>query len=355
MSSPLRIAIDCRSLAWQHSGIARYLRNVLRELTSLDKANKYYLLNYYPQENIHLPENFEAIIAPPNILIYKFIWTPYYLLRNKIDVYWSPTQELPLIKMGSCRYISTIHDVAFKHKGVVTSINVRVFDFLGIYKRSTQLADVIFTDSEFSKQDIARIYNKPPDSIVVTYLGVESIFRPVSKEIAREYTKNHFDITKPYIFYINTGRPRNLLHAFSLFKQKFPNSDIFLVTLGRSAVPTEDLQLLIAEYGLESYVSHINKYATDIDLLNLYAGANFFVCPSFFEGFGLTPLEALTCGTRILISNTSCLPEIFGELANYCNPHDVSDIRNQLNSMYNETLGKNSLGLLISQKNKSKI
>lgn len=331
------IAVDCRSLRWTHSGIARYLRNILKELMQIDTRNHYFLLNYPAVETHDIPSNFIPVTGPQNFFLYKFVWTPNFLNKHAINVYWSPTQELPLFKVDACRYITTIHDIAFEHPGISTSFNVRALQRLGLYRRSARLADSIFTDSYYSRDDIAQTYNVPLQKIVVTYLGVDKSFYPIDKTIAKRNTEVTFGINFPYIFYINTGKPKNLFTAFAqLIQGEWKARNLKLVCLGASASKEEDVDLLVNSLALRNRVVVMKSQITDSQLVNLYAGAAFFVCPSFFEGFGLTPLEALASGTPILVSNVTSLPEIFGTNAMYCDPFSIKDIKKQLLTMYND-------------------
>jgi glycosyltransferase involved in cell wall biosynthesis len=302
-----------------------------------DINNRYFLLNYPADEPHDIPPNFTPVIGPKNFLLYKFVWTPHILQKHRISVYWSPTQELPLFKVGTCKYITTIHDIAFEHLGISTSFNVRVLQHLGLYRRSATIADAIFTDSYYSRDDIAKTYRIPIQKIVVTYLGVDESFQLIDKNTAKRNVEVSYGINFPYIFYINTGRPKNLFTAFAqLTRNEWKETKLKLVCLGKSVSKDENVDLLVNTLVLQDRVYIMTSHIPDSQLADLYAGAVFFVCPSFFEGFGLTPLEALKCGTRILVSNVTSLPEIFGSNAMYCDPFSIKDIKKQLLTMYND-------------------
>ena len=192
-----------------------------------------------------------------------------------------------------------------------------------------KLADKIFTDSEFSKNDIASVYNYPKNKIYVTYLGIGNEFKKINKFTAKSYIREKLGIKNDYIFFINTGRPRKLLEAFKgmLKKVKKPLS---LVILGDSSKGEKKVVDLVKELNIENNIYFINSHISDIDLNNLYSGAEFFVSPSFYEGFGLTPLEALKSGCPVLISNVTALPEIYKNAALYCDPTSVLDMKKKL-------------------------
>jgi glycosyltransferase involved in cell wall biosynthesis len=330
-----KIAIDCRVLAWKHSGIARYLDNILLQLAELDKTGQYFLLSPVPLPSLYKRKNMTPITLSHNDLVYKFFAIPQYLKKEKIDVFWSPTHDLPLIKMSNCKYIATIHDVAFEHDISPYGWKVRVLHDLGLYKRSAKIADVILTDSQFSKEDIVKTYHLDSQKIIVTYLGADERFKEINKDKAKAYVAKRFGLDQAYIFYVNTGRPKNLLEAFHLLKEnEWKKTEVKLVCLGKSVNQEEDISFLAKGLSLNNDILFIQEFVSDEDLNNLYAGAAFFVCPSYFEGFGLTPLEAMKSGTPILISNVTALPEIFQDAAMYCNPKSVEDIRKKMKIQY---------------------
>lgn len=321
----MKIAIDCRSLLWKHSGIARYLDNILSEIIKKDTKNEYYLLSPSSLTQKYTAKNIHYVTFDTNDLLYKYLHTPIFLQREKIHLYWSPTHELPFVKIKSCRYICTIHDIAFEHDISSSGWKVKLFYFLGIYARSARIADAILTDSEYSKKDIQKKYGVSEKKIFVTHIGIDKNFHPIPHHTAQVYVKKKFGIQNKYIFYVNTGRPKNLLIAMQeLLKTKY--KDLQLVCLGNSLSQEENIEYVAQKLGISQQVLKLNGFISDTDLNNVYSGAELFVCPSYFEGFGLTPLEALRCGTPVLVSNTSALPEIFKDATLYCDPYDTEDI-----------------------------
>lgn len=327
-----RIAIDCRALQWKHSGIARYIHNILLELAKQDLENEYYLLSPVDIDLTTYPfKNLKKEVFNTNELIYKFLKTPIFIKKEKIDIYWSPTQDLPLWKPKNCEYISTIHDAAMEYDMSPYSFKVRLLHALGLYSRSAKLSDVVFTDSYFSRKDVSTSYRINLNKIIVTYLGVDPIFRKIGRIEARKYVNQKFNINDPYIFMVNTGRPKNLLLAFSkLKKNEWENNNIKLIILGRSINDEESVILLSKKLHIEKHVLYITDHVTNKDLNYLYSGSEFYVSPSFYEGFGLTPLEALKSGRPILVSDVTALPEIYKDTAVYCDPHNSEDIAGKM-------------------------
>lgn len=335
----MKIAIDCRALEWEHSGIARYLNNILLKLLEIDKKNFYFLLSpndiFFDNKKY---QNTKRVHLKGNDFYYKYWKTPQFLLKEKIDIFWSPTQDLPLWKPYGCKFISTIHDAAIEHDISTQSFRVKTLFFLGFYKKATEMADIILTDSNFSKKDIANVYKVPKSKIVVTYLGIDSNFKKIAKKKAKKFVKNSFGIDKDYIFYINTGKPKNLFKAFaSLLKTE---KSLALVSLGESSKVTEKIEYLSSKLRIKNNTFSIDSHVTDEALNNLYSGSEFFISPSYYEGFGLTPLEALACGSPILISNTTAYPEVYQSAALYCDPSSIKDIRDKMIIYYRNSILK---------------
>lgn len=334
-----KIAIDCRSLEWKHSGIARYLDNILKELSAIDKNNEYFLL--FPRKT-EINYNFaksKKVYLFANEFVYKFLKTPFFLKKEKIDIYWSPTQELPFWKPKGIRYFVTVHDASITDNILDQNLKVKILYYIGLYNLSVIIADRIFTDSLYAKKDIMEKFKAKENKIIVTYLGCDICFKRLKKAKAYNFVKDKFKITSPFIFYVNNGRPLNLLKAYaSLIDHEWKNIDIKLVVLGKSSYSVgEDVDVLINTLGINIKVMYIDYFISDIELNNLYSGAEFFVMPSYYEGFGLTPLEALQSGTSILLSNITCLPEIYSDAAIYCDPFNILSIKESMSLLLNDS------------------
>jgi glycosyltransferase involved in cell wall biosynthesis len=331
-----KIAIDCRVLKWEHSGIARYLDNVLSRLLKIDKDNQYYLLTPSDTNLRFNGHRVRQVKLLSHDAIFKYFKIQQFLKREKIDIYWSPSQDLPLFKIRDCKYIATIHDIAFEYYMSWFSYRVRLMSMLGAYKRSARMADMIFATSEFTKQDVSNQYNIESSRIKVIYQGVDNRFKYIDKLEAQAYLKKIFDINDKYIFYVDTVRTRNLILAFAnLVKNEWKNENIRLICLGIFSDKKQHPIRLAKELGIIDRIMHISKFISDLDLNNLYAGAEYFISPSYYEGFGLTPLEALKAGTPVIISNVTSLPEVFSDAALYCDPYDIKDIADKMLFLWN--------------------
>lgn len=190
-------------------------------------------------------------------------------------------------------------------------------------------ADFIITDTVTVKNQIVAKLNYSPDRISVIPLGVDhDIFRPIENI---EESMEYFDLSNEYryVLHVGTDAPRknilNLIRAFAKVKAHIPN--IKLIKVGTITWPYQYQQIkeLIHTLGLTEDIIFL-KGITDQELANLYNIASVLVYPSFYEGFGLPVLEAMACGTPVITSETSCLPEVSGRNALLVNPKDVDGI-----------------------------
>lgn len=195
---------------------------------------------------------------------------------------------------------------------------------------SSRRADLILTDSESSKSDIVEILHVPADKVKVILVAADSNYAPANEtEIERVKTKLQLD---KYIFWVGSLMPQKnlerLIRAFAILKE---TSDLphKLVLGGQAAWGSQRYKDLIADLKLTNDVMLPGFIAAE-DLVPLYSGADLFVFPSIYEGFGLPPLEAMACGTAVAVSMVSSLPEVAGDAAEYFDPLDITDIANAM-------------------------
>lgn len=182
----------------------------------------------------------------------------------------------------------------------------------------------IITISESSKRDIVRIYNVPEEKVTVTCLAADERYRPKPPGTAGEAV---MQIPRPYILNVGTLEPRKnldgLLRAFAIARKRgLPHT---LVIAGARGWGKSRLAGLIRELALDDAVL-FTGFVEDRDLPHLYAGAEFFVYPSLYEGFGLPPLEAMACGVPVITSNGSSLPEVTGDAALLVDPRSDGEL-----------------------------
>lgn len=189
-------------------------------------------------------------------------------------------------------------------------------------------AERIITISECSKRDIVKAYRVPEEKITVTMLAADECFTEFPAGIPGTAVSS---IPKPYILNVGTLEPRKnldgLLRAFAAARKQ--GLEHTLVIAGAKGWGDSRLAQLVADLKLEASVMFTGFIADD-DLPHLYAGADFFVYPSLYEGFGLPPLEAMACGVPIITSNVSSLPEVAGDAALLVDPHSETELANAI-------------------------
>lgn len=191
-------------------------------------------------------------------------------------------------------------------------------------------ADAIIAISESTKQDLIQYYGTPAEKITVVYEAAASHFQPASPHTVNQ-VRREYDLPERFLLTVGTIEPRKnlrrLLEALSHLRQDDPN--LHLVVVGTRGWLYEDFFRRIEELGLEDAV-YLPGYVLDADLPAIYSAATVLVMASVYEGFGLPVLEAMACGTPVVSSNASSLPEIGGEAARYFDPRSVDEMTDTL-------------------------
>jgi glycosyltransferase involved in cell wall biosynthesis len=330
----ISIGVDCSSLVGKRTGIGRYLYEILNELVQSNSENYIYFL--------YAPSEFSAPKACMNdsrfkILVGKYrhrlIWLhmilPWWMLRDKIDVFWGPSYSSPLFGIKpSLKIVITIHDVVFARYPETMKLTTLIHNmfFIPLYVRR---ADTVLTDSDFSKKEIINTLNIPAEKIKTIHLAAR-LDDP--KAAPRE------DFVGKYILCVSTVEPRknlnNLIIAYS--RLSYNEKKLYkLVLVGKQGWGNHDLRNTITEYELENFVFYFD-YVTDEELSDLYWNAEIFVFPSLYEGFGLPVLEAMIRGIPVLCSYGTSLREVTDETAIYFEPKNIDDIKNKLSIVLSE-------------------
>jgi glycosyltransferase involved in cell wall biosynthesis len=317
MRGEMKIGISTAFLGNLRAGTWTYTYQLLKELSALGGVCA------LDREERELPglEGIPRRVFPggPKALA-KFFWPNFVLPRGAaaagLDLVHCTT---PYGTFAPSRYpnVITICDVTpLIYPGTHGRMNVWHHRYLlpGILKR----AAAIVTISESSRRDIVRIFGVPEEKVTVTYLAADSRYRPEpegtpGEEVAR--------LPRPYLLNVGTLEPRKnldgLLRAFALARHRgIPHK---LVVTGARGWGKSRLAALVQELDLGESVI-FTGFVEDHDLPHLYAGADFFVYPSLYEGFGLPPLEAMACGVPVITSNVSSLPEVTGDAALLIDP-----------------------------------
>lgn len=316
----MKIAIDARMI--NMSGIGTYIQHLL-------KYNKYDVV--LGDEKELGAYNVKNIIKfnSPIYGIKEQLKFPYKKLRElKPDILHIPHYNIPIFYRG--KMIVTIHDLTHLiYKEFLPNNFAYLYAkfMLGLaIKKSVK----VITVSENTKNDIIKIFKTNPEKIEVIYNAAGNEFIKKDKEnIKYLYKKYSIPKNKKIIMYVGNLKPHKnlerLLRAFSKINKK----DCYLLLVGKAFKKYNVLEKLEEDLKISNKVIHTGMVEQE-ELVDLYNLADLFVFPSLYEGFGIPILEALACGTPVICSNTSSLPEVGGDVVEYFNPLDVEEIKNTI-------------------------
>ena len=260
--------------------------------------------------------------------IRNFVELPFLCLKYKLDLL--HTQYfIPFF--CPCPLVCTIHDICFEHFSDIFTKREYLRQKL-LIKFAAKHSEKIITVSQMSKKDIADKYGIDENKIIVVYNAPKESFKKLNiSEDALFELKRRFEIKKRFVLSVGNLQPRKnlvrLIKSFvSLRRQEF-EFDYQLVIVGKKAWMFDDV---IKEAVANNGDVVFTDYVTEADLVKLYNAADSFVYPSIFEGFGLPPIEAMSCGIPVAVSNQSALPEVVGNAGVYFDPYDERDIAQKI-------------------------
>lgn len=235
--------------------------------------------------------------------------------------------------------IVTIHDMVIRAYPETVRFRTKQLLLTGM-KKSMKRADVIITDSEFSRQEIKKYYPQYADKVKVVYCGVNTEkFYPLDDSDKISATCQSLGINGDYFLYLGTIEPRKnlerLIEAYSILR-KMNDSVPLLVMAGGKGWLNSGIYNRVVELGLEKYVV-FTKYVPDEDLCPLVNGATAFVFPSIYEGFGMPPLEAMACGVPVISSGEASLPEVTGDCAVIVDAYSPQSIADGMYKIFNDS------------------
>jgi glycosyltransferase involved in cell wall biosynthesis len=331
----MKIGIDGRAAKWYRgTGIGTYTYQLINSLNDTDKYNDYLL--FMPEScdcNIQFGKNFNVKNISENSTgeFWDEVNIPNILQDCDIEIYHVPQNGVGLPKDKRCPMVITLHDVIpYKMPETVGPTYLKIFQ--------EQMPDIIskcdgiITVSQYSKEDIVKTFNFPKEKIFVTYLAPEEIYKPLDKNISKALIKDFYSIDGDYILYVGGFSPRKnilgLIEAFSKLVTSY-KSDIKLVIAGKKGKSYNLYRNRAEELHVEDKVIFPGFISLE-HLPHLYSASSLFVYPSFYEGFGLPPVEAMACGVPVIASNMTSIPEIVGDSAILINPNDIEDLYNSM-------------------------
>jgi glycosyltransferase involved in cell wall biosynthesis len=359
----MRIGINASFLRKPDTGIGQVSRGFVSELIkSHNSKNEYFL---YLEESIDfkLPKNFHKRIFLPiwkrDDLIRKIWWEkfllPKYVKQDQCDLFIS-LYQCPTFLPKNIQHKMLVHDLIPKiFPEYLNNWRKKLYFYLSC--QAIQRADEIITVSEWSKKDIHKFLDIPLDKIKTAYPSVGEEFFEKSSNDKDNKILEKYGVFGRYIFYIGGFDMRKnipgLLEAFTKLSENYEVNDINLVLGGEDKSRFSHLFTNVNEeiekFGLADKVKLIG-FVKQKDLPALYRNCEMYILPSFYEGFGLMPLEAMASGAPTAVSKTSSLPEVGGDAVLYFNPYDTEEMARVMGKV----LRNNKLRLRLAEKGKER-
>jgi glycosyltransferase involved in cell wall biosynthesis len=323
----VRIGIDARKL--HDFGIGTYIRNLLRQLSRLDRETEFVVL--CKPEDLEalgtLGENFRAVPETAgNYSIAEQVKVPLALWREGVTLFHAPHYVLP--PLVRCKSVVTIHDcIHLMFPQYLPNPMALAYARTSI-RLAARRATRVMTVSESSKRDILRFVDTEPDKIDVIYNAYDDRFgvEPLEEDVIR--VRERFQLHDEFVLYAGNVKPHKnverLIQAFDLVRKRGLDH-LKLVIIGDEVSKYAALRRAVHKHQLHKYVRFLG-YLPEETLAVMYRLAGVFVFPSLYEGFGLPPLEAMASGTPVVTSNVSSMPEVAGDAAILVDPYDPGAI-----------------------------
>ncbi len=325
----MRIAIDTHAVGSNLTGNERYVRNLVENLLPQDGKNEYFF--FFSQEQVRRQWENRA----PNLRTYLVSQNPFRRLGVDFTLQLSRIRPHvfhyqytgPLVRV--CPEIVTVHDVSFeRHPEFFTPADCLRLRLT--VRRAVKSARQILTVSDFSKGEIVRLLKIPEDKVTVIYNGVGPEFQPIEDKNAIQDRLLRYGIRRPYLLAVGTicrrKNQRALVRGFARWCSSKKDRAYSLVLVGKQEMSMKTLFKELGPLRLDSTRVALLGFVPEEDLPYLYAGAESLFNTSLYEGFGLPVIEAMACGLPVVVSRTSCFPEIAADAAYYVNPEDPVEI-----------------------------
>ena len=324
----MRIGVLVLMAGRDAGGPDTYEVEMLRALAQLDRVNEYvvYCTGDEAPRAIGVDQHNVRyrVLQPRSRAISLTATLPAQMLKDGVDFLHSTFTPPPFAVRPE---VLTLHCLSsFVHPEFYSPLIA--WRLNSLLRRGIQRAKCVLCVSHATANDVHERFGVDRERLAVAHNGVSARFQPVAPAEARQRIRGEMDIDAPYALFVGKLEPRKnvmrLLEAFALFRRDTGSETKLLLAGNRTAVtPAIDAQ--IARLGLQNIVIQPGYVRSEL-LASLYSGARMFLLPSLWEGFGIPIVEAMTCGTPVLTSNVTCLPEIAGDAAIIVNPESAASI-----------------------------
>ncbi len=314
----LRIAIDGRMIRPRSMhGIARYVFELVNCFAQMTTEHRFFLLVL--ENSPLLKKKWPAPIIPvatgAQWISFREQWTiPRILHRLKIDLFHSPSFVAPFF--CPCKMVMTIHDL--NHIMLPQYYTpMHQFYYNTVVRYSTKRSACVLTVSSFSKSEIIKNLGVPSEKVFVTYNGVSETYKAVEDLDFLQYVRDLYELPDEFIFCLSNNKPHKNVHQL-VDAYVYSNLTLPLVLVGS----VDNSLIALAEKHGKKHQIYFIRFIEEEHLPALYSLCRLFVYPSSYEGFGLPPLEALSCAAPVVVARSSSLPEVVGENAIFVDPSD---------------------------------
>ncbi len=355
----MKIGIDIRTLMdAEYSGVPEYTLNLIKGIFALDKNNEYKLFyNSARDLSGQMP-----VFDYPNVQVLKFNYPNKifnYLLEKTlrrpqvdkllggVDLFWMPHLNFVSLS-GACRSFLTIHDLSFWRYPEFFSLKKNIWHYLLNVRKLSKGFDKIIAVSENTKDDLMELLAVKEDKIEIIYPGVGEQYRQIRREdTACRAVKDKYGLPEKFILYLGTLEPRKnvvgIIRAYDrLLRRQTELQDFELVLAGGQGWKSRDIFREKEKAKFKNNIKFLGYVAAG-DKPGLYNLASLFCYPSFYEGFGLPPLEAMACGTPVITGFNSSLGEVAGEAALLVDADDINSITEAMRQIIMDNGLRNTL------------
>ena len=316
----MRIGIDARPLGTHRTGIGNYVRGLLDQLSEIAPEHKYFLYSNRAIDSPGCGVGIQQRIDHAFRFIPGSFWhlgrAGIHTKRDRLDVFWSTFPILPFRMPSRLLTIATVYDLVWvRFPETMTKYNLLVHQLCA--KRAITNADLIVVISRSTRDELIKTFGVPEGRVRLVYPGVSERYKPMDSLDAAAYISTKYGVPKSYMAAVGTIEPRKnlslLVCALRILKSS-GQLNCPLLIVGGNGWKNSHIWREIHAAELTDDIRFLG-YLPDEDLPYFYGGAQLFLFPSLYEGFGFPPVEAMACGTPVIASDAQCMPEVLGSVA----------------------------------------